>query len=228
MYDPLVVDSFIRSYAEIGPLAARAGQEARTIFASEDVNGPVDVAASLPLRKIRENASEAVLLRTCGQQIAKASTVSAAFEVAAQCLRQLIPANVYSFYEFDSQTDSLICVYVVGDSNKLIQGLTIPLGQRVTGWAGANRRTAMNSDASLDLAQIAKGFQPNLTSAISTALTTQERLIGVVTAYSLQQNAFDESHRYTFEHVCAALAGRICTFHSSVSPHLLSFPSKKI
>jgi len=228
MYDPLVVDTFISAYSEIGPLATRAGQEARTIFASEAVDSAGTVGESQPLRKIRENSSEAALLRTFSQQIANAQSVGAALEIAAQCLRQLMPATVYSLYEFDSKSDSLISGHVIGDSNRLIVGLTIPLGQRVTGWAGANRRTAMNSDASLDLAQIARGFQPHLLSAISTPLTAQDRLIGVLTAYSLQPEAFNEGHRYTFENVCATLTARICAIQLSTSPNLLSFPKQKI
>ena len=228
MYDPLVVDTFIRAYSEIGPLAARAGQDARTIFASDAVDGTVDAGASRPLRKIRENASEAALLRACSQQIAKASTVHEAFEIVAQCLRQLIPATVYSLYEFESGTDCLVCRHLIGDPNRLIHGLTIPLGQRVTGWAGANRRTAMNSDASLDLAQIVHGFQPPLLSAISSPLTDQDRLVGVLTAYSLLPEPFNDNHRYTFEHVCTTLSGCVCMLQSSTSPHLLSFPRQKI
>ena len=228
MYDPLVVDTFIRAYSDIAPLAARAGQEARTLFASENDDGAADASASRPLRKIRENASEAALLRTCSQQIAKAGSVAAAFEIAAHSLRQLLPATVYSLYELDIHTDGLVCRNVVGDANKLIYGLTIPLGQRVTGWAGANRRTAMNSDASLDLAQIVHGFEPGLRSAISTPLTDHDRLIGVLSAYSSHQEAFNDGHRYTFENVCSTLAARICTLQSKKSPQLLSFPKQKI
>ena len=139
-----------------------------------------------------------------------------------------MPATVYSLYEFDAHSDSLICRHVVGDPNRLIYGLTIPLGQRVTGWAGANRRTAMNSDASLDLTKIAQGFEPNLRSAISISLADQERLIGVLTAYSLQKEAFNENHRDIFEHVCVTLAGRLCALQSNKSSHLLSFPEQKI
>jgi putative nucleotidyltransferase with HDIG domain len=227
MYDPLVVDTFIRSYPEISPLAMQAGQEARTIFASEAVIGTTDAAVSRPLRKIRENASEAALLQICSQQIAKAPNVKDAFEIVAQCLRQLMPATVYSLYEFESQGDRLICRYIAGDAHRLIHGLTIPLGQRVTGWAGANRRTAINADASLDLAQIAKAFDPHLLSAISTPLNDQDTLIGVLTAYSLQAEAFNESHRYTFEYVCGTLSARLCTLRLTGAPHLLSFPWQK-
>ena len=118
MYDPLVVDTFIRSYPEIGPLATRAGQEARTIFTSDALDGTTDAAVSRPLRKIRENASEAALLRAFSQQIARVATEADAFEIAAQCLRQLLPAIVYSLYEFETQSDSLICRHVAGDAHR--------------------------------------------------------------------------------------------------------------
>jgi hypothetical protein len=86
----------------------------------------------------------------------------------------------------------------------------------------------MNSDASLDLAKIAQGFEPPLRSAISISLTDQQRLIGVLTGYSLQQEAFNENHRDIFEHVCVNLAGRLCVLQSNKSSHLLSFPQQKI
>src|SRR5688572_22466210 len=228
MYDPLVVDMFIRAYPEIGPLAARAGQEARTLLSAEIVDGIADAGASRPLRKIRENASEAALLQVCSHQISSAVSVNSAFESAANSLRQLIPATVYALYELDGNSNRLECSHVVGDSNRLIQGLTIPLGERVTGWVGANRRTVMNSNASLDLAQIAHGFEPSLRSAISTPLIQQNRLIGALSAYSMQDEPFDDNHRDIFENVGTALAGRISTLQSTKLPHLLSFRKQKI
>jgi hypothetical protein len=160
MYDPLVVDTFVTSYAEIGPIAARAGQEARTIFATDSPAHDV----SRPLQTIRDNASEAALLRSSDQLIATASA-NDAFELAVQSLRQLTPATVYALYEFESRAETLVCRQVAGDPNRLLHGLIIPFGQRVSGWAAANRRTAVNSDASLDLAQIARAFTPRLHSA---------------------------------------------------------------
>ena len=86
----------------------------------------------------------------------------------------------------------------------------------------------MNSDASLDLAQIAQGFEPNLRSAMCTPLTEADRLVGVLSAYSLQEDSFNESHRYTFENVCATLSARICTLQPTKLPQLLSFRKQKI
>lgn len=227
MYDPLVVDTFIRVYAEIAPLAIHAGQEARSVFGSE-LSDRADASVSGPLRQIRAIASESALLIACNQNIAKAASVKEALEVAVQTLRQLLPATVYALFEYDSQSDSLVCDSAVGDPQNLLHGLTIPVGQRVTGWCGANRRTAINSDASLDLAQIAQLFQPPLRSTISAPLTDGERLIAVLTAYSLKEDAFTESHRYTFEQVSSALRDRISSLQLNTSSRVVSFPIYKM
>lgn len=226
MYDPLVVDTFIRAYAEIAPLAIRAGQEARTVFGSE-LSDRADTSVPQPLRHIRATATETALLVTCNQNLAKAASVKEALEISAQSLRQLLPATVYALFEYDSQCDSLVCRSAVGDPQNLLRGLTIPVGQRVTGWCGANRRTAINSDASLDLAQIATLFQPPLRSTISTPLVDNDRLVAVLTAYSLTDEAFTEGHRYAFAQVGSALLARVLSLESNTSSNLVSFPMLK-
>jgi len=153
--------------------------------------------------------------------------VTTALQVTAQCLRQLTPATVYALFEYDSAADVLRCHNAVGDEQRLLDGLTIKLGERVTGWSAANRRTSVNSHASLDLAQVASFFAPALRSTISTPLAEGERLIGVLTGYSLKEDAFDESHRYIFEQVSAALLNRISSLHSNTSSNVVSFPIQK-
>lgn len=227
MYDPLIVDTFIRAYAEIAPGAISAGQEARSIIDASGLVTFSDLEKPAPLTQIRANASEAAILDRCAKDIAKAASVASALQVTAQCLRQLTPATVYALFEYDSAGDVLTCHNAVGDEQRLLDGLTIKLGERVTGWSAANRRTSVNSNASLDLAQIAGFFAPPLKSTISTPLAEGERLIGVLTGYSLREDAFNESHRYTFEQVASALLTRLSSLESKTSSNLVSFPIHK-
>ena len=221
MYDPLVVDTFLRTYAEIAPLALRAGQEARSIIGSDLANP--DSSLTRPLTQIRANAAEAGLLTRCGQNIHRALSVKDAVEVAAQCLRQLTPATVYVLYVFDSESDSLVCDVAVGDQQNALIGLTIPVGERVSGWVGANRQTAVNSDATLDLAQIARLFQPALRSTISTPLANHEQLVGVLTAYACAEEAFTDGHRDIFEQVALLLLPRVSSPQTNTSANVVAF-----
>jgi putative nucleotidyltransferase with HDIG domain len=223
MYDPLVVDTFIRAYPEIAPAAIRAGQEARSVFPT-DIPSAITASVPQPLVHIRATATESALLMKCTQDIGKATSARAALEASAQSLRQLLPATVYALFEYDPKSDSLICNNAVDDPQNLLRGLVIPVGERVTGWCAANDRTAVNSDASLDLAQISQLFQPPLRSTISTPLTDGDRLVAVLTAYSLKAEAFTETHRYAFEHVGSALLGRLSSLQPQASSNLVAFP----
>jgi len=224
MYDPLVVDGFIRFYSEIAPEAILAGQEARTVFASDDASAE---HTPRPLQQIRASVSEAALLNTCGQDISKAPSTARILDAAAQSLRQLTPATVYALYEYDSQADSITCSETVGDSQNLLKGLTIRLGERVTGWTAANNRTAINSHASLDLAQIATFFAPPLRSTISAPLMEGDKLIGALTGYSTKENGFEDSHGYILEQTALMVAARLVILRSSKSTNVVSFRASK-
>jgi putative methionine-R-sulfoxide reductase with GAF domain len=225
MYDPLVVDTFIQNYDEIAPAALRAGQEARSTFGLD--TSDIQSTLTRPLRQIRANASEAAILVKCGQAIGQSSSVKLAVEAAAQCLRQLTPGTVYALYVFDSESDSLICHAAAGDRQNALIGLTIPVGERVSGWAGANRQTAVNSDASLDLAQIARSFEPALRSTLSTPLASNGHLIGVLTAYACVEEAFNDGHRDMFEQVALLLIPKLPSTQATMSPNVVSFKTRR-
>jgi GGDEF domain-containing protein len=73
------------------------------------------------------------------------------------------------------------------------------MGQRLTGWVAANRQTILNSDPMLDLGEVARALRPPLRSCLSTPLLSQNNLIGVLTAYSTNRDAFTEDHRRIVE-----------------------------
>ncbi len=152
MYDPLVVDTFIRAYAEIAPLAIRAGAEARSVFGMELPSPPGGDLTVPPTQ------SGSALLTECVQDIEKAPSSVGVFEASALSLSQLSPATVFALFRYDARSDTLACESTAGDPQGLLRGLVIPVGERVTGWCAANHRTAVNSDASLDLASIASRF----------------------------------------------------------------------
>jgi putative nucleotidyltransferase with HDIG domain len=227
MYDPLVVDTFIRTYAEIAPLAISAGQEARSLVETATTPATSQAKAPSSLAHIRTNAFESAILEQCARDVSKAGSIATLVQISAQCLRQLTPATVYALFEYDAAADQLTCRHCVGDEQHLIDGLTIKLGERVTGWSAANLRASANSDASLDLAQIASFFAPPLRSTICTPLVQGDRLVGVLSAYSSKANAFNESHQYAFEQVAGTLLGRISSLQSSGFPRVVSFSAHR-
>ena len=80
-----------------------------------------------------------------------------------------------------------------------------------------------NSTASIDLAQIAKFFDPPLLSTISTPLLSQDKLLGVVTAYSPRLEGFKDRDCYSLEQVSISLSKRILAFQLSVPTKVVPF-----
>jgi len=84
--------------------------------------------------------------------------------------------------------------------------MRIPLGERLSGWVAANRQTISNSDPVLDLGDAARAHSLALRSCISTPLVVDRELIGVLTLYSGERNAFNEDHKRIIEVVGREIA----------------------
>jgi len=196
-YDPLVVDTFVAAYPQIAPNAIRAGAEATGLMRISDVSD----SAPSPLHQIRASATETSVIDAYRKRIGSARTSADALAAASECLRQLTAGTVFVFYRYDKNCDALTCENAVGDRHEVLEGLTIALGTRVSGWSAATRRVSVNADASLDLNQIATRYSPSLRCTLSVPVVNENALIGVFTAYASQPDAFRESDRYTFEQV---------------------------
>jgi putative methionine-R-sulfoxide reductase with GAF domain len=138
----------------------------------------------------------------------------------------LTAATVYAFYRYDKDVDLLTCDYTVGDNQGLLEGLSIAVGTKVTGWSAATRRVSINAEASLDLAQIATRYSPPLRSTVSVPVTDGDQLIGVFTAYANREAAFQDSDRYVFENVVTDLQNHMSR-PSRKAPAVVVFPLQK-
>src|SRR5688572_10010110 len=146
--------------------------------------------------------------------------------IAAQHLSDLTPATVYALFRYDVKTDTLRCDAAVGDPFGLLGGVAIRVGERVTGWTAANRRSSMNSPAVLDIGTIAGSFDPPLRSAITAPIIHEEELRGVLTGYSAKADSFESVHRDAFEYVASLLQRTLAIPVTNRS--VISFASKNM
>jgi putative nucleotidyltransferase with HDIG domain len=209
LYDPLVVDTFLKAYPQIAPLAIRAGAESTSLM---DVSARSDERKeSSPLQRIRISATETSLLDSSERVIASAKTGPEAIDAAAQCLRQLSAARVFAFFRYDRNRDVLTCEYASGDKDGLLTGLSMAVGTRVSGWTAATRRASINANAALDLANIADYFNPPLRSVLCSPVVAEEQLVGVFTAYSSKPEPFSDGQTYAFECIAGSLSHKLQT-----------------
>jgi putative nucleotidyltransferase with HDIG domain len=222
MYDPMVVDTFINSYAGIAPAAILAGQQARTLVPSF-YGG--DEGSERPLRDIRENAAQTSTLAEFARELDRTQGLSGALAVAAQYVRLLTPATICAFYRYAAETDSVVCTYAAGENAHVLIGLTIKNGERITGWVSANDKLIANSDATLDLREVAHQFDPSLAAAMAAPIIHKSRPFGVLTAYSAKELPFTDHHKYALERIVVCLTDRLASLIATSPATTLRFPS---
>jgi diguanylate cyclase (GGDEF)-like protein len=120
-------------------------------------------------------------------------------DVIAKHLRRVVPATVVVFYIYDVDTDDLVSSHAAGTHASHLIGLRIPRGERLSGWVAANKQTIVNADPALDLGEVGRELKPRLRSCLSTPLVSGQDLIGVLTLYSANPDAFSENHRRLLE-----------------------------
>ena len=86
------------------------------------------------------------------------------------------------------------------------------LGERLTGWVGANLRPMPNADARLDLLDSTPG---TVRSASALPLVADGTLVGVLTLYSLEPLSDDQSR--TIEMIAPQLAAAVAAVEGTVA-----------
>jgi putative nucleotidyltransferase with HDIG domain len=197
MYDPLVIDTFIALYERLEP-DTEVQQETGTSFSAVTRRALASTderqAADSRLSDIPSSTEEMLVLLDLAQGLTAPLDLADAADVVAKHLLRVVPASNVVFFLYDAERDDLIAVHATGDNAAHFSDLRIARGQRLTGWVAANRQSIVNCDPVLDLGDIARSLRPPLRSSLSTPLTLQNQLLGVLTLYSTNREAFTDDH----------------------------------
>ena len=199
MYDPLVVDTFLKIFAEIKTEEDDAQPTSGLGEIVRSTKAPLELTRAPELDDIAASSEEMLALYDLARALGTNTGLGDAGDIIAKHLRRVLPASLCVFYLFESSLDELVAAHVVGNDGSWADGFRIPVGQRITGWVAANRRTIVNSDPVLDFGDAARSCKARLRSCLSTPLLADDTLVGVLSLYCTNANAFTEDHRRIVE-----------------------------
>ena len=202
MYDPLIVDTFMKVYQRIassGPIV-----DARKTALSEITRSAQtrpDAPPPSPAAFTGSDVGMDPMLGLCelARILSRQTALTNAADVIARHLRRIVPVSLCVIYVLDNTSNELVATQASGEHAGLVRGLRIPLGQRLSGWVGANRRTMLNSDPALDLGDIARSSRPVLHNCLSAPLLSEHKLIGVLSVYTTSTAQYTENHKHVIE-----------------------------
>jgi putative nucleotidyltransferase with HDIG domain len=171
MYDPLVVDAFLRLYRSASP----------SLHADLPRHDPALVAT---------NATRTVLSTAVDSQSLEGSGGHRILDAA----RKAVPVSLAVLYLYDADADSLAAAQSIGEHAPDVQGWRVRLGQGVSGWVATTRRSMINADPALDFQGTDKNELSSLKSCLSVPVVASETLAGVLTLYSTEARRFSEDH----------------------------------
>jgi putative methionine-R-sulfoxide reductase with GAF domain len=164
---------------------------------------------TLQLEDITASASEVVSLFALAHALSTEAKIAAVGTITFAHMRRMIPHSFAILFVYVERADQLVAAQASGEAASLLTGMTVAVGQRLSGWVAASRQTIRNSDPALDLGEVAKTISPRPRSCLSTPLATGSKLVGVLTLYSANYESFSKENERLIEAVARQLAPAI-------------------
>jgi GAF domain-containing protein len=172
---------------------------------------PRESAAATRARAARDVLE--VIADLSGAVAAERSPVSVG-EALWNGLREELPAAAFVLFTCEAQ--ALVPVYRSG-APTVASHTRIAVGERLSGWVAATRRSIVNSDARLDFEADVRDTT-TLCATLAVPVERDGETLAVLAFYADRENAFDESHQRLVE---AAAYITATTLYQPMAPQLI-------
>jgi diguanylate cyclase (GGDEF)-like protein len=218
-FDPKVVEVLRRRYVELEQAAQQKAQVVEKRKLSTDVkithgaapaagfatSAPSDPANGNFLVSIAAARQEAQTLFELSHELGNSLSLDETLSVLSVRLRKLVPFDSIAIYVL--KDEKLIPEHVSGDNFRLFSSLEIPLGQGLSGWVAANRKPIVNGNPSVEPGYLNDATKfSTLRSAISVPLEGVNGVLGVLSLYKSEADAFTQDHLRVLLAICSKVA----------------------
>jgi putative nucleotidyltransferase with HDIG domain len=190
MYDPDVVEAFVRVHLDIEVVSDDAPEHRevmqRVTQSRQDTGAAQDLAPEMSA-----SAPGSLLAFVSLSRVASGDAgVADVLALGSRLLADIVPGASGAWYVPEPARDRLAVADAFGPAAASLRGLSVTMGDRLTGWVASNRQCIANSDAALDLGS--KAEAASLQSCMSVPLLMGDVLVGVLSLYAPSANAFAE------------------------------------
>src|SRR5438874_3291594 len=208
-FDPKVVEVLEKRHRQLEKLVEpgsdhEGGSQLSTDLKVERGEAPAagfeDIAVKDPaaneatfLFSIAAARQEAQTLFELSQDLGASLSLGETLSVFSVKLKRLIPYDAIAIYV--KRGVELIPEYVNGDNFRLFSSLRIPLGQGLSGWVAQNRKPIVNGNPSVEPGYLNDPSKfSTLRSALAVPLEGLSGVVGVLTLYRSDKDAFTKDH----------------------------------
>ena len=214
MYDPAVVDTFIAIFRGIA-LDIEETPEQREVLGRLSANKHQAATAPASVAPAPAGMTHDLLTFVSLARIASGDlSVADVFAVASNLVGDIVPGVTGAWYLPQEGTDRIAVADAFGPAAASVVGMSVGMGERLTGWVAASRHAIVDSDAALDFGVQDGEIVPALRRCTSVPLMVGHTLVAVLTLYSPDATAFTSERAQLVQVVAPHLAAAV---HSAVA-----------
>jgi len=206
MYDPHVVDTFIRTHGDLAPGSADAPAHRavlqRIVQSRHDAPPPAELGPELPSMPTALLAFVSLSRLASGE-----GSVSDVLALGSRLLGEVVPGVTGAWFVPDAARDRLVVSAAFGPAAHALRGVHVGMGERLTGWVAAHRQPIVNSDAALDIGDRIDAVTPSLLTCLSVPIVVGDTLVAVLSLYASSADTFDEDRGRLVQMVAPHIAG---------------------
>lgn len=218
-FDPKVVEVLQRRYLEFEDLTVENRKEnpIDSLNLSATVERGLSPAAGFErnsdrttdqndfLSSIASARQEAYTLFELSQDIGRSLSLTETLSLVAMRLRKLVPYD--SIAVFVRENEILIPEFVSGDYSKLLGSLRVPIGTGLCGWVAAHARPIINGNPCVETGiALTPNASIELRSALAVPFESVNGLVGVLTLYRTDPDAFTSDHLRVIQVITSRVA----------------------
>ena len=160
------------------------------------------------LDKIAAARLEVLTLFELTSDLGSSLSLQETLSVLATRLKRLVPFDSLAIYFL--RDGKLLPEYVTGENFRLFTSLEIPFGQGLSGWVAEQRKPILNGNPSVEPGYLNDPEKfSTLRSALAVPLEGAQGVVGVLTLYHADKDAFSRDHLRILNGISAKLSNSI-------------------
>jgi diguanylate cyclase (GGDEF)-like protein/putative nucleotidyltransferase with HDIG domain len=213
MYDPRVVRAFIDHLPQFEAEIRNQRKSPKQSRPKRD--GTLAAGVQKPeseqvvFEHIRNAHREVITLYEIAQTIGTSLDLRDMFAVFASRLQDIVSYTTCALYLHKPNSIDVEAVHARGRDAERLKGASIILGSGITGWVVANRQPMYNCDPRLDFDTAHIKLDVTYRTVISVPLLKGDEVLGALTVYSADLNAYEPDHLRLVEAVAKLAADAI-------------------
>lgn len=216
MYDPTVVDQFLKSHVRLmpqvdaatHPVARAMGQARARYLAGEEAPAVPRTEAGLP--------REALAINSLARALKGSATLDDVGPLVWTMIRNIVDCEACCLFVPDGE-ERVVVRYAAGARAASLRGVSLRIGAGLAGWVAAHGRTVLNADPALDFGSLEEALA--FSGSLTVPLAHESGVVAVLGLYSTSSMTEED------QRVVELIAPHLAQIVTAV-PLTLSHPSQ--